>query len=71
MVTLVVTVWIVQWSQNRRLDGPNKRFDDLKDDMNRRFNDVIRRLDRIETKFDDHEERIVRVEERTSLVRLG
>jgi len=62
MVTLVVTVWIVQWSQNRRFDGP-------KDDMNRRFDDVIKRLDRIETKFD--EERIVKLEERTSLVRLG
>jgi len=52
MVTLVATVWIAQWSQN-------KRFYDLKSDMNRHFDDVIRRLDRIEKKLDDHEERIV------------
>jgi predicted nuclease with TOPRIM domain len=71
MVTLVATVWTAQWSQN-------KRFDDLKDDINRRFeevhrrlDEVIKRLDRIETKFDNHEERIVRLEERTSPVRRG
>ncbi len=64
MVTLVATIWIAQWSQN-------KRFDDLKADMNRRFDDVIRRLDRIEEKLDNHEERIVRLEERTSPVRRG
>jgi hypothetical protein len=69
MVTLVATVWIAQWSQN-------KRFDDLKEDMNRRFEDinrrfdeVIKRLDRIEEKLDHHEQRIVRLEERTSPVR--
>lgn len=59
MVTLVATVWIAQWSQN-------KRFDDLKADINRRFDEVIKRLDRIETKLDDHENRVVRLEERTS-----
>jgi hypothetical protein len=51
------------------LNGPNKRFDDLKADMNRRFEEVIRRLDRIEEKLDHHEERIVSLEERTSPVR--
>jgi hypothetical protein len=64
MVTLGATVWIAQWSQN-------KRFDDLKGDMNRRFDEVIKRLDRIEAKLDVHEERIVRLEERTSPVRRG
>src|SRR5580658_3709635 len=82
MVTLVATIWIAQWSQNKRFDDLKgdinrrfgdlgKRFDDLKSDMNRRFDDVIKRLDRIETKLDDHEERIVRLEERTSPVRRG
>jgi hypothetical protein len=69
MVTLVATIWIASWSQN-------KRFDDLRADMNARFTEVNRRideilgrLDRIERKLDSHEERIVRVEERTSLLR--
>jgi 23S rRNA C2498 (ribose-2'-O)-methylase RlmM len=61
MVTLVATVWISSWSQN-------KRFDDLRDDMNRRFDEVNARLERIERKLDNHEERMVRVEERTSPV---
>jgi len=69
MVTLVATVWIAQWSQNKRFDDLNRRFDDLKADMNRRFDEVNKRLDRIETKLDGHEERIVRLEERTSPVR--
>jgi serine phosphatase RsbU (regulator of sigma subunit) len=69
MVTLVATIWIAQWSQN-------KRFDDLKDslrsEMNSRFNEVNRRLDaieqrleRIESKLEIHDQRITRVEERT------
>jgi len=44
--------------------------------QNRRLDDIIgwlsrieTRLDRIEKKLDDHSERIVRVEERTALVR--
>jgi archaellum component FlaC len=71
MVTLVATIWIAQWSQNKRFDDLNRRFDDLKDDINRRFDEVLKRLDRIETKLEAHEERIVRLEERTSPVRRG
>ena len=55
----------------------NKRFDDLKDSMNQRFNavdrrleavdrrfdEVLVRLDRIEDKQDTHEHRITRLEE--------
>ena len=55
----------------------NKRFDDLKDSMNQRFNavdrrfeavdrrfdEVLVRLDRIEDKQDTHEHRILRLEE--------
>ena len=69
MVTLVATIWIASWSQN-------KRFDDLRSDMaarfaevNRRIDEMVGRLDRIERKLDNHEERVVRVEERTSLFR--
>jgi 23S rRNA C2498 (ribose-2'-O)-methylase RlmM len=62
MVTLVATIWIASWSQN-------KRFDDLRSDMNRRFEEVIGRLARIEAKLDNHEERLIRVEEGTALVR--
>jgi predicted signal transduction protein with EAL and GGDEF domain len=87
MVTLVVTIWLASWIQNRRIDelsnrwgdqgtDLNKRFDDLRSDMNARFTEVNRRmdvvivrLDRIEAKLDSHEERIVRLEERTSPLR--
>jgi hypothetical protein len=69
MVTLVATIWIASWSQN-------KRFDDLRSDMNRRFDDTNRRIDevaaglrRVEQKLDNHEQWIVRVEERTSPLR--
>jgi hypothetical protein len=62
MVTLVVTVWTAQWSQN-------KRFDDLKSDINRRLDDIVARLGRVETKLDGLEERITRLEERTSHLR--
>ena len=69
MVTLVATIWIASWSQN-------KRFDDLRSDMaarfaevNRRIDEMVGRLDRIERKLDNQEERIVRLEERTSLLR--
>jgi hypothetical protein len=59
MVTFVAAIWVAQWSQN-------KRFDDLKADIRQRFDEIIKRLDRIETKLDDHEKRIVTLEERTS-----
>lgn len=70
MVMLVATVWIAQWSQNKRFDDlrsdMGRRFDSLKSDMIVRFDDVIKRLDRIERKLDDHETRLTRVEERTT-----
>jgi hypothetical protein len=40
MVTLVATIWLASWSQN-------KRFDDLRSEMNRRFDDIVARLARI------------------------
>jgi hypothetical protein len=43
----------------------NKRVDDLKDAMNKRFDGIDRRLEKIEAKLDNHTERIARVEERS------
>ena len=40
MITLVATIWIASWSQN-------KRFDDLRQDMDRRFSELRRDLDQI------------------------
>ncbi len=83
MVTLVATIWISSWSQNKRFDDlrndlksryddlrteMHSGFDGLRGEMNRRFDEVTTRLDRIERKLDNHDERIVRVEERTALI---
>jgi hypothetical protein len=62
MVTLTVTIWLASRSQN-------KRFDDLRAEFNRRLDEILARLIRIEMKFGNHEERIVRLEERTSPLR--
>jgi len=37
--------------------------------QNKRLDDIVRRLERMEGKLDIHEERLVRVEERTSPLR--
>ena len=70
MVTLITTISLSSWSQNKRFDNlkgdMNRRFDDASRDTRNRFDDVIKRLDRIEIKLDNHEQRIVRLEERTS-----
>lgn len=62
MVTLVVAIWVAQWSQN-------KRFDDLKENINERFKEVNKRLDKIENILEDvqktlkdYGERIVKLE---------
>jgi hypothetical protein len=80
MVTLVATIWIASWSQNKRFDDLrsdmnrrfeeiDRRFEEMRSDVRRGFDEVNGRLARIEAKLDNHEERLVRVEERTSLVR--
>ena len=67
---IMVTLVLGMWTNHSRLadlrNDMNRRFEDLIGDMNRRFAEVIARLDRIEKKLDNHEERIVRLEERTS-----
>ena len=40
----------------------NKRIDDLKADVNRQFDSVNKRLDRIESKLEGHSERIAKLE---------
>jgi F0F1-type ATP synthase membrane subunit b/b' len=42
------------------------RMDGMQDSMQAQIADIIRRLERIETKLDDHSQRITRLEERTS-----
>jgi predicted signal transduction protein with EAL and GGDEF domain len=44
MVTMVATIRIASWSQN-------KRFDDLKSDINRRFDDINRRFDEVNVRL--------------------
>jgi hypothetical protein len=43
-----------------------KRIDDLRDSMNKRFDAVERRLERIESLLTNHDRRITVLEERTS-----
>jgi hypothetical protein len=57
MLTFAAAAW---WN--------NKRLDDLRNDMNRRFDEIIKRLDRIDATLNNYGERIVRLEERTSPV---
>jgi GTPase len=55
---IMVALTLAAWLQNKRFD-----------DVNLRMDEVIRRPDRIETKLDNRNERIARLEERISLVR--
>lgn len=59
-ITFVVVIWAAQSGTGRAFDGVNKRLDD-----------IIARLTRIEAKLEDHQDRIVRLEERTPIVRRG
>ena len=46
MVTLVATIWLASWSQNKRFEDINGRFDDFRSDMNWRLDEIVARLDR-------------------------
>lgn len=52
---IMFTIFMAVWMNSRGFDSVNRRLDD-----------VVARLGRIEVKLDNHEERIVRLEERTS-----
>jgi len=63
----------VHISLSGRIDGFNVslsgRMDDLNTNLSKRLDDIIARLGRIEMKLDDHQDRIARLEERTSPLR--
>ena len=61
---IIITIMLSAWHNN-------KRFDDFRADLNRRLDEVIKRLDKIDENFKGYGERITRVEERTSLIRGG
>lgn len=56
---IIIIFAIATWFQS-------KRIDDLRDSMNKRFDAVDRRLERIENLLTDHDRRITVLEERTS-----
>jgi hypothetical protein len=66
---IIVTFMITTLYQGKRIDDLSKRIDDLRADMNARFDAVEKRLDRIEIAVADHATRITVLEERTSPLR--
>jgi 23S rRNA C2498 (ribose-2'-O)-methylase RlmM len=63
---IMITLVLAMWTNNGRLAELSARLTGIRSDMHRRFDETTTRLDRIERKLDSHEERIVRLEERTS-----
>ena len=63
---IIITLVLAMWTNNGRLAELSARLTDIRTDMHHRFDEATTRLDRIERKLDSHEERIVRLEERTS-----
>jgi hypothetical protein len=66
---IIIALMLAAWMQNKRFDDLNQRISDLNQRISEFRSDVNQRLERIETKLDHHNERITRLEERTSLVR--
>jgi hypothetical protein len=70
---IMVTILAAMWANNSRLTDLRAELHTslatFREDTNRQFGDIVTRLDRIEHKLDNHEERIVHLEERTSLLR--
>jgi hypothetical protein len=52
---IMITLLVAAWMNGKGLDGINRRLDD-----------IVSRLGRIEVKLEGHDGRIVRLEERTS-----
>jgi hypothetical protein len=76
MVTIMVTVLAATLAGLASNKNLAQRIDDLRSDMNRRFEgvdrqfgEVNRRLDRIEQKLEGHDSRLTTLEERTSPLR--
>ncbi len=51
MVTFIATIWLAQWSQNKRFDS-----------LERHIDEIVKRLDRIEAKLEDFAHRITTLE---------
>ena len=66
---IIVALTIAAWLQNKRFDDLNRRIDDQNRLIGEFRHDMNQRLERIEAKLENHNERIARLEERTSLVR--
>jgi hypothetical protein len=66
MVTLVATIWIASWSQNKRFDDWTKRFEELRADMNRRFDEQKSDMNR---RFDEVNARLGRIETNSTITR--
>lgn len=63
---IMLTFAAATWYQNKRIDDLRSEMNNLRAEMNRQFGEILRRLDRIEAKLENHNERITRLEERTS-----
>ncbi|HXF25625.1 MAG TPA: hypothetical protein VN610_00035 [Bryobacteraceae bacterium] len=77
VITIALTGWGAIFTANKRMEELGKRFDDAQVSWNkrfdegqvswnRRFDEVMAALRRIESKLDDHAQRIAVLEERTS-----
>jgi|AmaraimetP72IA01_FD_contig_31_1642269_length_1081_multi_18_in_0_out_0_4 hypothetical protein len=60
---IMFTILVASWWQN-------KRVEDLRDAINKRLDDIVARLGRIEAKLENHADRLARLEERTGLVKV-
>lgn len=58
---IIVALMLAAWLQNKRSDDVNRGIGELRQE-------IVPRLDRIEAKLENHNERITRLEERTSLI---
>lgn len=63
---IMLTFVVATWYQNGRMDDLNKRMDELRADMNRQFAEIREILRAIQSKLENHGERITRLEERSS-----
>ncbi len=71
LIGMFLTAWAAITTNNKRFDDMNKRFDDMGREINRRFDEVLKLLDSIDAILRNHETRVTRLEERSSLVKIG
>ena len=66
---VMLTFAAATWYQSKRIDDLRADINSRFEGIGRRLDEIVKRLDRIESKLDSHAERIARVEERTSAIR--